>query len=122
MVYHFEVPLANIATGETPLHVSYEGDHHDILVELILELITKLPDLLIMKDKLLYRGWYPIHTACAFGASDVISGILFLNKERSKDDMTHVNLIDALHGIATKCGNLSHINVMTDASIFNGLQ
>ena len=122
-----EVPLANIATDETPLHAACEGDHYDIVVELT----TKFPDLLIMKDKLPYRGWYPIHTACAFGASDkvlhhVVSGILFLSKEKSKDDMTNVNFIDALGRsplyIATKCGNLSHINVMTDASIFNGLQ
>ena len=121
-----EIPLANVATEETPLHAACEGNHYDIVVELT----TKYPDLLLTKDKLPYRGWYPIHTACAFGASDkilhhLLSGTLFLSKERSKDDMANVNFIDAFGRsplyIATKCGNLSHINLMTDASIFIGL-
>lgn len=118
-------PLVNIATDETPLHAACEGNHHNVVVELI----TKFPDLLVMKDHLPYRGWYPVHTACAFGASDkilhhLLSGIV--SEEKLKDDITHVNFIDELGRsplyIATKCGNLSHINVMTDTSIFSGLQ
>ena len=122
-----EIPLANNATDETPLHAACEGNHYDVVVELT----TKFPDLLVMKDHLPYRGWYPVHTACAFGASDkilhhLLSGIAFLSKEKMKDDMTHISFIDVLGRsplyIATKCGNLSHINVMTDTSIFNLLQ
>jgi len=122
-----EVPLANNATDETPLHAACEGNHYDVVVELI----TKFPEMLVMKDNLQYRGWYPVHTACAFGASDkilhhLLSGIKFLSNEKFKDDMMHINFIDALGRsplyIATKCGNLSHINVMTDTSIFSALQ
>ena len=69
-----QVPPANTTTNETPLHAACEGNHYGIVVELI----NKFPELLLMKDKLPYRGWYPIHTACAFGASDEVLAELLI--------------------------------------------
>ena len=63
-----EAPHANQVTNETPLHAACEGNHYEIVEQLI----TKFPELLMMKDKLPYKRWYPIHTACAYGASDKI--------------------------------------------------
>jgi len=48
-------------------------------IAIVVEL-TLTTDLLVMKDNLPYSGWYPIHTACAFVASDLhhlLSEILF---------------------------------------------
>ena len=122
-----EVPLGNTATDETPLHAACEKNHCDI-VEM---LIAKFPELLLMKDKLPYRGWYPIHTACAFGASDkilefILLGVLFLTKDVLKENMLNNHFIDAMGRsplyISTKCGNISHINLMTDTERFGELQ
>lgn len=72
-----------------------------------------------MKDK--HREWYPVHTACAYGASDevltaILVGLLYLVEIGSKNMLSSVSFIDA-HGcsplyIAAKCGNLSHIHLM----------
>ena len=87
-----------------------------------------------MKDKIPYRGWYPIHTACAFGASDrvlgaILVGILCLMEMGSNEPgstKAGVDFIDALGRsplyIAAKCGNLSHIYLMTSPLLFNTLQ
>jgi len=122
-----EAPLANTITNETPLHAACEGNHYDVVVELI----KKFPELLLIKDKLPYRGWCPIHTACAFGASDrilevILLGILLLTKDTLKENVTNNHFIDAMGRsplyIATKCGNISHINMMTDSLRFGELQ
>ena len=122
-----EAPLANIVTNETPLHAACEGNHYEIVVKLI----TMFPKLLLMKDKLPYRGWYPIHTACAYGASDkilkaILIGLLCLIEIGSKPMLSNVCFVDA-HGqspfyIAAKCGNLSHIHLMTLPSLLDTLQ
>ena len=84
-----------------------------------------------MKDKLPHRGWYPIHTACASGASDkileiILSKLWFITKEMSNENKPNIHFIDAMgHSplyIATKCGNISHINMMTDLLRFGELQ
>ena len=126
-----EAPHPNHITNETPLHAACEGNHYKIVVKLI----VRFPELLMMKDKLPYRGWYPIHTACAYGASDeileaILLGMLHLMK--TNDDYVPANtkedvqLIDELGRsplyIAVKCGNLSHIQLMTSPSLFNTLQ
>ena len=74
-----------------------------------------------MKDKLPHRGWYPIHTACAYGASDeiltaILVGMLCLVEIDSKNMLSSV-FVD-VHGrspfyIAAKSGNLSHVQLMT---------
>ena len=122
-----EIPLTNTTTNETPLHAACEGNHYDIVVKLI----NKFPELLLMKDKLPYRGWYPIHTACAFGASDklleiILLGLSFITKEMSNKNTPNIQFIDAMGRsplyIATKCGNISHIDMMTDSLRFGELQ
>ena len=84
-----------------------------------------------MKDKLPYRGWYPIHTACAFGASDkileiILLGLSFITKEMSNKNTPNIQFIDGMGRsplyIATKCGNISHIDMMTDSLQFGELQ
>ena len=87
-----------------------------------------------MKDKLPYRGWYPIHTACAYGASDelltaILEGILRLmetNDDEPARLKVDVQLIDELGCsplyIAIKCGNFSHVQLMTSPYLFNTLQ
>ena len=83
-----------------------------------------------MKDKLPYRGWYPIHTACAFGASDKILeanvfGLLFLKESRTKGSKLDAHFVDAVGRsplyIATKCSNFSHIHVLTTQPLFSKL-
>ena len=126
-----EAPLANLITNETPFHAACEGNHYEI----VMELINIFPELLLVKDELPYRGWYPIHTACAYGASDeIIEAILVKMMEASDDDdddeqtstKVDVQLIDELGRsplyIAVKCGNLSHIQLMTSPRLFNTLQ
>jgi len=108
-----QVPLSNTTTNETPLHAACEGNHYDIVVELI----NKFPELLLMKDKLPYRGWYPIHTACAFGACDKILAEVLIGTMKLCIDFPHesanISFTDQsgqspLH-IAVTCENLSHI-------------
>ena len=42
-----------------------------------------------MKDKLPYRGWYPIHTVCAFGASDKILAEVLIGTMKLCINMPH---------------------------------
>ena len=121
-----EVPCANRITNETPLHAACEGNHYEI----VMQLIIMFPQLLLVKDKLSYRGWYPIHTACAYGACDkvleaILVGTLCLI-EICKDGLDDVCFLD-VHGqsplyIAAKCGNLSHIYLMTLPILVTTLQ
>ena len=123
--------LGNKVTNETPLHAACEGNHYEIVVELI----TKFPELLLVKDGLSHRRWHPIHTACVFGASDeileaLLVGILCLLTEGNErltgklanskcfvDVMFHTPLY-----IATKCQNLSHIRTMMAPSLYDSLK
>ena len=121
-----EVPCANRITNETPLHAACEGNHYEI----VKQLITMFPQLLLVKDKLPYRGWYPIHTACAYGASDkvlkaILVGMLCLI-EICKDGLDDICFLD-VHSqsplyIAAKCGNLSNIILMTLPFLVDTLQ
>ena len=121
-----EVPLANRITNETPLHAACEGNHYEIVVQLI----TKFPQLLLIKDKLPYRGWYPIHTACAYGASDKVLNVVLVGMLCLMDESLYTNvdvrIIDELGRsplyIAAKCDNISHIDLMTLPCLFNTLQ
>ena len=72
-----------------------------------------------MKDKLPYRGWYPIHTACAFGASDkilaeILIGIMSLHVDipHQFSNITFTDLYgqSPLH-IAAASRNLSHVSL-----------
>ena len=118
-----EATLADQVTNVTPLHAACKGSHYEIVVQLI----TIFPKLLLMKDK--HRGWYPIHTACAYGASDdvltaILIGLLYLVEIGGKSMLANICFLDA-HGcspfyIAAKCGNLSHIHLMM--FLFNTLQ
>ena len=121
-----EVPCANRITNETPLHAACEGNHYEI----VMQLITMFPQLLLVKDKLSYRGWYPIHTACAYGASDKILEAILVGTlcliEICKDGLDDVCFLD-VHGqsplyIAAKCDNLSHIHLMTLPILVTTLQ
>ena len=89
------------------------------------------PELLLIKDKLPYRGWYPIHTACAYGASDevllaILVGLLCLIEAGNKSMFSKASFADAYGRspfyIAAKCGNLSHIDLMTIPFLFNTLE
>ena len=72
-----------------------------------------------MKDKLPYRGWYPIHTACAFGASDKILAEVLIGTMRLCIDFPHkftnITFTDLCGQsplyIAVSCGNLSHVSM-----------
>ena len=116
-----QVPPANTTTNETPLHAACEGNHYDIVVELI----NKFPELLLMKDKLPYRGWYPIHTVCAFGASDKILAEVLIGTMRLCIDAPHkvtaITFIDLCGQsplyIAVACGNLSHVSMYLHPSL-----
>ena len=116
-----QVPPANTITNETPLHAACEGNHYDIVVELI----NKFPELLLMKDKLPYRGWYPIHTVCAFGASDKILAEVLIGTMRLCIDAPHkvtaITFIDLCGQsplyIAVACGNLSHVSMYLHPSL-----
>ena len=121
-------PPTNKLTNETPLHAACEGNHYEI----VKELVTKFPNLLMVPDHLPYRRWQPIHTACAFGASDRILEVLLVGTlclmERYDmliDTFVSMNFIDALGHtplyIATKCGNISHVSLMMTPSLFHSL-
>ena len=120
-----KVPLANRLTNETPLHAACEGNHNEIVIKLV----SMFPELLLIKDQLPYRGWYPIHTACAYGASDevllaILVGLLCLIE--AGNNLSKASFFD-VHGqspfyIAAKCGNLSHIHLMTIPFLFNTLK
>ena len=72
-----------------------------------------------MKDKLPYRGWYPIHTACAFSASDKILAEVLIGTMRLCIDFPHkftnITFTDLCGQsplyIAVACGNLSHVSM-----------
>ena len=124
-----EVPTTSQTMKETPLHAACEGNHYEIVVKLII----KFPELLLVQDYLPHRRWHPIHTACAFGASDeilevLLVGVLCLMINRNEmipSTFVHADLIDALGRtplyIATKCGNLSHLHLMMTPFLFKPL-
>ena len=115
--------LVCLITNMTPLHFACEGNHFDI----VLELVSRYPHLLFVKDKLSHRNWYPIHTACAYGASDsivavLLVGIVFMYINYKEHDSKTKQFCDATFldtfgrsplYIAAKSGNLSHISLMT---------
>ena len=123
--------LGNKVTNETPLHAACEGNHYEIVVELI----TKFPELLLIKDELSHRRWHPIHTACAFGASDEIleallvgiSCLLMEGNERLTGRLANskcfveIMLHTPLY-IATKCQNLSHVRTMMAPFLYDSLK
>lgn len=110
--------LVNPITNMTPLHAACMGNHFDI----VLELVSRYPDLLLVKDSLPHRNWYPIHTACAYGASDsviavLLAGIVFMHINQDNHNFSEVTFLDSFGRsplyIAAKCGNASHISLMT---------
>ena len=115
-------------TNATPLHYACMGNHFDI----VFELVTQFPHLLFIKDILPHRNWYPIHTACAYGASNgvvavLLAGIIFMHmnhKDLDVGKLTDITFLDSFGRsplyIATKCENSSHISLMTH-SLFNAL-
>lgn len=84
-----------------------------------MELVTKFPELLLVKDKIPYREWYPIHTACAHGASDKIVAVNLVGIIRlcvdSPDFPDNLSFLDAFGFsplfIAAGCSNLSHASL-----------
>ena len=124
-----EIPTTNQTMKETPLHAACKGNHYEIVVELI----TKFPELLLIQDSLPHRRWHPIHTACAFGASDKILKVLLVGilclmtkgHEMLPGTVVHMSFIDALDHtplyLATKCGNLSHVYLMMTSFLFDPL-
>jgi len=115
--FNFICPVTN----ETPLHAACEGNNYDI----VLELVRKHPQLLLVKDNLPHRNWYPIHTACAFGASDGILAVLLIGivilyinqREHKVDNFSNTSFLDVFGRsplyIAVRCENSSHISIMT---------
>lgn len=114
--FNLACPITNV----TPLHVACEGNHFDV----VLELVSRYPYLLFYKDKLSHRNWYPIHTACAYGASDSIIAVLLagivcmhINHKDQISQFSNVTFFDSFGRsplyIAVKCGNSSHISLMT---------
>ena len=120
-----EVPSANQATNETPLHAACEGNHYEIVVELI----TKFPELLLVKDKIPYRRWYPIHTACAYGASNKIVAVILVGIIRlcsdSPDLLNNLSFLDSFGlsplFIAAVCGNAPHVSLFLHPTLRNTL-
>ena len=126
-----EIPPPNQVTNETPLHAACEGNHYEIVVELI----TKFPELLLVRDAISHRRWHPIHTACTFGVSDeiletLLVGTLCLLMERHKrltgtltnnEDFFDVMLHTPLY-IAIKCQNLTHVRLMMAPFLYNSLK
>ena len=113
-------------TNMTPLHVACEGNHFDV----VLEFASHFPHLLFCKDKLPHRNWYPLHTACAFGASDsiiavLLAGIIYMyigrKEQEFHDQYSSITFFDSFGRsplyIAAKCGNSSHIWLMTHPSL-----
>ena len=119
MVPPFDLVCA--ITNTTPLHYACMGNHFDI----VLELVSRFPHLLFVKDLLPHRNWYPIHTACAYGASDsvvaiLLAGIVFMHlnhKDQDASKFSDITFLDSFGRsplyIAAKCGNSSHISLMT---------
>ena len=120
-----EIPSANQATNETPLHIACERNHYEI----VMELINKFPELLLVKDKIPYREWYPIHTACAFGASDNIVAVILVGILRlcvdSPNFPSDLSFLDSFGlsplFIATRCGNLSHVSLFLHPALISTL-
>ena len=126
MVPPFDLVCA--ITNVTPLHYACMSNHFDI----VLELVSRFPHLLFVKDLLPHRNWYPIHTACAYGASDsviavLLAGIVFMcisHNDQDASKFSDVTFLDSFGCsplyIAAKCGNSSHISLMTH-SLLNTL-
>ena len=120
-----EVPSANQATNETPLHAACEGNHYEI----VKQLITMFPQLLLVKDKIPKRGWYPIHTACAYGASNKIVAIILVGIVRlcndSPDLLNNLSFLDSFGlpplFIAALCGNIPHTSLFLHPALINTL-
>ena len=120
-----EVPPANPATNETPLHAACEGNHYEIVVELI----SKFPELLLVKDKIPYRGWYPLHTACAYGASDKIVAVILVGIVRlcnnSPDLLDNLSFLDSFGlsplFIAAVCGNTLYTSLLLHPALIDTL-
>lgn len=110
-----EAPSGNQTTNETPLHAACEGNH----CKIVEELVTKFPELLLVKDKIPYRGWYPIHTACAYGVSDKIVAIILLGIVKLCFDspglLNDISFLDSFGSpplfITALCGNLPHASL-----------
>ena len=108
-------PSANQSTNETPLHAACEGNH----CEIVLQLVAKFPELLLEKDQIPYRGWYPIHTACANGASEKIIAIILIGIVKlyinSPVLSKNLSFLDSFGYsplfIAAWCGNLPHVSL-----------
>lgn len=109
-------PIINL----TPLHIACMENHFDI----VLELVSRYPHLLFVKDSLPHRNWHPIHTACAYGASDSIIAVLLNGMYMSHADQEDYNASDFMFldsfgrsplYIAAKCGNMSHVSLMTQS-------
>ena len=120
-----EVPSANRVTNETPLHAACEGNHYEIVVELI----TRYPELLLVKDKLPHRGWYPIHSACAFGASDKTVAVILVGIVRlcfdSPNFPSDISFLDPFGFsplyMAVESDNFSHISLFLHPTLCSAI-
>ena len=120
-----EVPSANRATNETPLHAACEGNY----CEIVMELIKKFPELLLVKDKIPHREWYPIHIACAFSASDKIVAVILVGILRlcvdSPNFPGNLSFLDSFGlpplYMAAVCGNLSHVSLFLHPTLISTL-
>ena len=116
-----KAPSANRSTNETPLHAACEGNHSEI----VLKLVTKFPELLLEKDQIPYRGWYPIHTACANGVSKkiialILVGIvkLYINSPVMPKNLSFLDSFGySPLFIAARCGNLPHVSLFLHVTL-----
>jgi len=120
-----KLPPANQATNETPLHAACEENH----CEIVEELIAKFPELLLIKDKIPHRGWYPIHTACAYNASDKIVAVILVGIVKISFDspnlLNNLSFLDAFGYsplfIAAECANFPHVSLLLHPSLISTL-
>ena len=117
-----KAPSANQSTNETPLHTACEGNHSEI----VMQLITKFPELLLEKDKIPYRGWYPIHTACANGASNKIVAVILVGIIKLSTGLpNNLSFLDSFGYsplfIAALCGNLPHVLLFLHPTLYSTL-
>ena len=96
---------------------------------MVVELITRFPELLLVKDMLPHRGWYPIHTACAFGASDKVVAVILVGIVRlcfdSPNFLSNVSFLDSFGFsplfMAAECGNFSHVSLLLHPTLSSTL-